>query len=174
MKFELFYSGGGHGGPHPSLEAARDYAEKYLRGGKDAWVAIVPYDKMEEFDPKKPQTTAKTMVHRKDLGEKQAGYRGRGGGDPRWLRAKYPGIADDGTPFRKGDEVLYWPATKTFMVGKKAEDAWRKFEAETADEDFYRYASESERDLKHKLIRLAYDNPDLRADLLPILRSSKR
>lgn len=67
------------------------------------------------------------------------GYRGRGGyaGDPRWIRAKYPGTADDGTPFKKGEEVLYWPRTKTFMVGKKAEQAWRDFQSQAADEDVY-------------------------------------
>jgi len=69
-------------------------------------------------------------------------------GDPRWIHARYPGKADDGTPFKRGDLVLYWPRTKTFMVGKKAEDAWRKFEMEVDDEEVYsrsweRYAKES-------------------------------
>lgn len=65
-------------------------------------------------------------------------------GDPFWMDAKYPGRADDGSPVRKGDRILYWPRTKTVMVGKKAEDAWRNFKAEAQDEDFYnaRYASE--------------------------------
>jgi len=57
-------------------------------------------------------------------------------GDPKWIRAKYPGVADDGTPFKRGDKVLYWPRDKTFMVGKKAEQAWRDFQAQAADEAF--------------------------------------
>lgn len=64
-------------------------------------------------------------------------------GDPYWMNARYPGVADDGTPVRRGDRVLYWPRTKTIMVGEKAEAAWRKFQSEVEDEDFYnsRYAS---------------------------------
>ena len=58
-------------------------------------------------------------------------------GDPVWIRARYPGTADDGTPFRKGEEVLYWPRSKTFMVGAKAQAAWRKFQSEIEDEAFY-------------------------------------
>ncbi|OHD26297.1 MAG: hypothetical protein A2Y38_06595 [Spirochaetes bacterium GWB1_59_5] len=58
-------------------------------------------------------------------------------GDPFWMAAKYPGRASDGTPVRKGDRVLYWPKTKTIMIGKAAEAAWRQFEAEVADEGFY-------------------------------------
>lgn len=58
-------------------------------------------------------------------------------GDPVWIHARYPGTADDGTPFRKGEEVLYWPRTKTFMVGAKAQAAWRKFQSEIEDEAFY-------------------------------------
>lgn len=57
--------------------------------------------------------------------------------DPRWIHARYPGQASDGTPFKRGDLVLYWPRDKTFMVGKKAEDAWRRFESEVMDEEVY-------------------------------------
>jgi len=57
--------------------------------------------------------------------------------DPRWIRAKYPGVAVDGTSFNKGDEVLYWPRTKKIMVGKQAKEAWREFESLAADEEFY-------------------------------------
>lgn len=191
MKFEIFYSDGGHGGPYKSVEAAREQAKRYLRGGKASWVAIVPYDKMTDFDPKKPGATAKAMVHRKDIEKsaalrwsrqtlniprggragKKASFRGRGSGDPRWVRAKYPGVADDGTPFRKGEEVLYWPVTKTFMVGKKAQDAWRRFESEIADEDMFRFSSEKL--LRDRVIRLAYENPELREELLPLLREAR-
>jgi len=60
-------------------------------------------------------------------------------GDPKWIRAKYPGVADDGTTFKRGEEVLYWPRAqkgKQFMVGKKADQAWRDFQSEAADEEF--------------------------------------
>ena len=72
-------------------------------------------------------------------------------GDPRWIHAKYPGKDVDGAAFKKGDLVLYWPSTKTIMSGKKAEDAWRKFEVEVADEDVYNgghYASDYDKAFK--------------------------
>jgi len=58
--------------------------------------------------------------------------------DPYWLIAKYPGVAQNGKPVRKGDKVLYYPRTKKMLVGPEAEIAWRKFEAEIQDEDMYR------------------------------------
>lgn len=75
---------------------------------------------------------------------KEAGY-GRGygqsyKGDPRWMEAKYPGMDSKGNSFRKGDEVLYWPSTKTFMTGKDAKDAWQKFMSEKGDEEGNPYA----------------------------------
>jgi len=57
-------------------------------------------------------------------------------GDPVWIKAKYAGTADDGTPFKKGDEILWWPRTKTVMVGKKAEKEYREFQSAAADEFF--------------------------------------
>lgn len=57
--------------------------------------------------------------------------------DPHWINAKYPGVGQDGTPFKAGEKVLYWPNTKTVMVGKQAEEAWKRFEAEAADEAMY-------------------------------------
>jgi len=72
---------------------------------------------------------------------KSAAY---GGGGPRWIKAKYPGLAEDKTPFKRGEDILYWPRTKTIMVGDKAKKAWEKFQAEIEDESVYnhgRYAS---------------------------------
>jgi hypothetical protein len=60
-------------------------------------------------------------------------------GDPKWMKSKYPGVAIDGTPFEKGDKILYWPRMpkgKNVMVGEQAEKAWRQFESEAADEMF--------------------------------------
>lgn len=66
---------------------------------------------------------------------------GRGsGGDPRWMTAKYPGKASDGTPFKKGEEVLYYPLTKTFIAGEKAKQAWREFQSAKGDEEGTPYA----------------------------------
>lgn len=69
---------------------------------------------------------------------RQAAY-----GDPYWLTAKYPGRAKDGTPVKKGDKVLYWPRTKEMLVGPKAEQAWRDFQAQVSDEDAYNYRAAS-------------------------------
>ncbi len=68
---------------------------------------------------------------------------GLGGGgrryprDPVWINAKYPGVDTEGKPFKKGARVLYWPNNKTFMQGPKAEQAWRDFQAQIADEIQY-------------------------------------
>ncbi len=70
-------------------------------------------------------------------------------GDPYWFRAKRDGVSGDqrlpeqrrfkkgGEKFKKGDEVLFWPKGKVIMVGKKAEQAWREFQSQAADEDAY-------------------------------------
>ncbi len=60
-------------------------------------------------------------------------------GDPMWLKSKYPGIAIDGTPFKKGDDILYWPRMpkgKNVMVGKQAQKEWAEFQSNAADESF--------------------------------------
>jgi excinuclease UvrABC ATPase subunit len=70
-------------------------------------------------------------------------------GDPYWFKAKRDGVSGEqrlpeqrrfkkgGERFKKGDEVLFFPKGKIIMVGKKAEQAWREFEAAASDEDFY-------------------------------------
>jgi hypothetical protein len=70
---------------------------------------------------------------------REAGY-GRGyGGDPRWIRAKFPGKDIKGNSFAKGEEVLYWPLTRTFMTGQDAKNAWHRFQAEKSDEEGMSY-----------------------------------
>ncbi len=68
-------------------------------------------------------------------------YSGGGrGGDPRWMEAKYAGQAKDGTSFRKGERVLYFPNTKSFFVGKQAEKEWKDFLSANGDEEGMPYA----------------------------------
>jgi hypothetical protein len=66
--------------------------------------------------------------------------------DPRWIKAKYPGIDMDGKPFKRGEMVFYYPKTKDFLTGAAAEKASRGFDSAAEDEDFYMglYASKKE------------------------------
>lgn len=65
------------------------------------------------------------------------GYRSSSyGGDPYWTTAKFNSVADDGTPVKKGQDILYYPRTKTVMVGERAKQAWRDFQSAKADESF--------------------------------------
>jgi hypothetical protein len=74
------------------------------------------------------------------FGRRRGGY----GGDPYWMTAKRPGKAKDGTSIKKGDKILWWPSTKTAMVGKKAEQAWREFLSQKGDEEGMPYASHAD------------------------------
>lgn len=68
-------------------------------------------------------------------------YRSSRSRDPRWLRARFDSIDNEGNRVRKGDEVLYWPLTRTVMSGQKAKDAWRRFLSEKGDEEGIPFAS---------------------------------
>ena len=69
--------------------------------------------------------------------------------DPFWMKSKYDGVSGEQrlpvqrrlrkgeVKFKKGDEILYYPKGKVIMVGKKAEQAYRDFQAAAQDEDFY-------------------------------------
>jgi hypothetical protein len=57
--------------------------------------------------------------------------------DPHWIIARWPGKTEEGDFFKKGDKVLYFPLTKSFMAGPAAEAAWRQFQAELFDEMQY-------------------------------------
>lgn len=58
-------------------------------------------------------------------------------GDPFWMVAKYAGRTKDGVAFNKGDDILWFPRTKTAMIGAKAEQAWGEFQGQAEDEDTY-------------------------------------
>jgi hypothetical protein len=77
-----------------------------------------------------------------ELGGQTFGRGGRGR-DPYWMTAKYAGKAQDGTPFKKGDKVFYYPATKTILAGAAADKAARDFQAAVDDERQYNYGMES-------------------------------
>lgn len=62
-------------------------------------------------------------------------------GDPRWITAKYNGIDSKGKPFKKGEEVLYFPNGKKFYTGAEAEKAWKDFLSAKGDEEGMPYAS---------------------------------
>jgi len=66
------------------------------------------------------------------------GYRRNYPRDPSWINAKYPGTAIDGTPFAKGDRILWFPNTKTIMVGPKAEKEWQEFQRNKEDDNKYK------------------------------------
>ena len=69
--------------------------------------------------------------------------------DPFWMKSKYDGVSGEQrlpvqrrlrkgeVKFKKGDEILYYPKGKVILVGKKAEQAYRDFQAVASDEDFY-------------------------------------
>jgi hypothetical protein len=82
--------------------------------------------------------------------------------DPFWMKSKYDGVSGEQrlpvqrrlrkgeVKFKKGDEILYYPKGKVIMVGKKAEQAYRDFQAAAQDEDFYMSQYE-ESTMKQKL-----------------------
>jgi hypothetical protein len=76
-----------------------------------------------------------------ELGGQTFGGR-RGGRDPYWMAAKYAGKDKNGTPFRKGDQVFYYPNTKTVLAGDAAEKAAAEFQGAKDDERQYNYGME--------------------------------
>lgn len=58
-------------------------------------------------------------------------------GDPIRIVAKYPGVDINGKPFKKGEEITYYPRTKTIISGVEGEQAYRDFLSAAADEDAY-------------------------------------
>jgi predicted kinase len=68
------------------------------------------------------------------------GRRRSSGGDPRWIKAKYAGTDAKGQPFKKGEEVLYYPHGKKIYAGENAKSAWRDFLSMRGDEEGTPYA----------------------------------
>jgi hypothetical protein len=94
-------------------------------------------DQSERFAGFEPDETEETEDKTAGFGyNRSQSY----GGDPRWIKAKYPGVDKSGNPFKRGDEVLYWPVTKTLMAGKEADAAWQQFLSEKGDEEGNPYA----------------------------------
>lgn len=58
-------------------------------------------------------------------------------GDPIRIVAKYPGVDLNGKPFKKGEEITYYPRTKTIISGAEGDKAYRDFLSAAADEDVY-------------------------------------
>lgn len=56
--------------------------------------------------------------------------------DPRWIKAKYAGYDVKGRPFKRGEEILYYPRTKKIFTGKEAEKAWKDFTSTRQDDDW--------------------------------------
>jgi len=61
------------------------------------------------------------------------------GRDPFWMNAKFPGKDKNGVPFKKGDRVFYYPATKTILTGDAAEKAALQFQGAVDDEAMYNW-----------------------------------
>lgn len=57
-------------------------------------------------------------------------------GDPFWITAKYDGTDSDGTSFKRGERILYFPNGKKKLAGEKAKREWERFESNAADEEF--------------------------------------
>lgn len=56
--------------------------------------------------------------------------------DPRWIRAKFAGTDANGRKFKRGDEILYYPKSKTILTGKEADKEWKDFESIAQDDDW--------------------------------------
>lgn len=64
------------------------------------------------------------------------GSRGGRGRDPYWMTARSDGKDSKGNAYKKGDEVFYYPNTKTILAGDAAKKASREFDAARDDEAF--------------------------------------
>jgi hypothetical protein len=60
----------------------------------------------------------------------------KSGRDPYWLTSRFAGKTADGTAYPAGTLIFWYPNSRTALVGAKAEQAARDFEAARADEAF--------------------------------------
>ena len=56
--------------------------------------------------------------------------------DPHWITAKFDGVDRKGLPFKKGDQVFYYPNGREIYAGANAEAAEADFKACAEDEAF--------------------------------------
>ena len=49
-------------------------------------------------------------------------------GDPYWKRAKTDGVSVDGTPYKRGERVFFYPRTGAIYAGEAARSASAEFE----------------------------------------------
>ena len=127
--------------------------EEWLKRGPSAWVNQEGLYVGREIDRiinvlKHHGITIPHLESADQGGEMVSEYYRRGGfrsssysGDPRWITAKYAGVDAHGKPFKKGEEVLYFPNGKKFYTGAEAEKAWREFLSAKGDEMGMPYAS---------------------------------
>ena len=66
---------------------------------------------------------------------RKGGSAARYANDPYWMTAKYAGTDAKGRPFKKGEQVFYYPNGKKIYAGPNAEAASRDFSSHAADED---------------------------------------
>ena len=61
-------------------------------------------------------------------------------GDPRWMTARFPGVCAGGScsdPIARGDQIFYYPSTRSAFVGSCAEACARDFSSACFDEAAY-------------------------------------
>ena len=104
--------------------------------------------------------------------------------DPFWMKSKYDGVSGEQrlpvqrrlrkgeVKFKKGDEILYYPKGKVIMVGNKAEQAYRDFQAAAQDEDFYMSQYEESKMEKTNEIKLTSPEYKKALDFMSGLHSS--
>lgn len=57
--------------------------------------------------------------------------------DPKWIESRFAGKDRNGTPFKRGERIFYYPASKTILAGEAAKQAAADFEAHRQDDDGY-------------------------------------
>lgn len=104
--------------------------------------------------------------------------------DPFWMKSKYDGVSGEQrlpvqrrlrkgeVKFKKGDEILYYPKGKVILVGKKAEQAYRDFQAAAQDEDFYMSQYEESKMKKTNEIKITSKEYKKAIDFMSDMHSS--